>query len=410
MNVTKKERISEILFWSVNILIYPSMLFVLVDPFHKAYVLFVCFISIFIIVNNKVSNYKFFLISLLSLLYLIAYPFLNSEVGDGDSLTIIFRWVSILVLLLLISTTDLERQAKIFVNIILLIVILNGISTILVLFFNLDGIPFSDHNGRELSYYIGTLSAVRIPFSNYLIIKGAGIFDEPGALAYFSFMAVIINHMGSSFSKRKEFLLIFFGLLTFSLAFLILIVIYVITVKLRSIIRLKFIVPLLILTGVFFSSLTLDSEITDNIYKLTIGRLLSDDTNDEGRSITNTRAHINNISLYFFSENPILGYGVNHALSSSNDYGSASIIATLGGRGIVGTFLILLPLLYAVVIPFLIMIEKRVNIFVFYELSVLIFLVLICFSQRPFISMPLNFFSIYFFYVTTKSYLSKRTS
>ncbi|HAS6638716.1 TPA: hypothetical protein I7263_11000 [Vibrio parahaemolyticus] len=397
-----KTKVASIFVWLNLLVLYPSMLFVLFEPYHKLLIVLPIISAIFIFKLTK-ENLPFLISSLISISYIIIYPVINDEIMVGDSMTILLRMIGILFILINIISFNPKKTINIFVNVILAIAIANLVSSVLTVVFNIEGVNEFVHNGRVMKLYLFTISAVDIPFSNFRIIKGAGVFDEPGALSFFIFSAIILNRLAEVRSSKKEVVLTICGLATLSLAFIILIFLYTIFSNGKVNINRLIVSGLTVI--LLFSVIKIANEtIYDNVYKLTIGRLLSSDVNEDGRSVTNTRGHINTISLELLSNNLLFGFGVQHSLDYSDDYGLASILATFAARGLLGGGLFLSPLICMSLYPFIHV--KKVD---FAKLSVAIVVVvlfLLSFSQRPFLSLPLNFITIYLVYISLINYLS----
>lgn len=88
------------------------------------------------------------------------------------------------------------------------------------LFYSLmGGVPqlcFDNPNGRPNCLYLTTFSnSDNVEF--WGLIRPAGVFDEPGALSFFTILIVCLNELFDG-GKTKSLVLLFMGLVTFSLA------------------------------------------------------------------------------------------------------------------------------------------------------------------------------------------------
>lgn len=182
------------------------------------------------------------------------------------------------------------------------------------------------------SYYYG------ITCSNVLIgniIRPAGFFDEPGALACWGVYALVVNKLFYD-NKKLEYILAISLLFTLSLAFYIQLTLYILLFYGKNA---KMILPFVIL--LIIAVLYISSDTSSELYRLTLGRISSF---SEGGLNSTTRGVLTEISKGYFERSPWIGVGA-RTTEVIGVYSSDNPYETLGRDGIIGTITLYLPLL-----------------------------------------------------------------
>jgi hypothetical protein len=245
---------------------------------------------------------------------------------------------------------------------------------------------FSVQYGNDISFFLGlTTTNVFINTGDIHILRYAGFFDEPGTYALFALLAILINKVYFN-DLKKENLIIFFTCFTFSIAFYISILVYLLFFYFK-IQYLKYTIPLFFLCFIIFTQYKEQSDLIAKVYELTFERLLS--TKD---GITNTnRGDLFSKDLNTFLTNPLLGIGTNN-----DDIGGSNFFAIFARYGVIGSIIFYIHIIYF----FLVSVLSR-NI-----LNIKCFIVLIMtLFYRPELSSVLTLLCIYTLtiFITKKS-------
>lgn len=237
---------------------------------------------------------------------------------------------------------------------------------------------FANKDGRT-AYFYGLTSTNTI-FGN--IIRYAGFFDEPGAMAYWGIWALLFNQLfyqNKKIDKRLSISLIF----TFSLAYYIQIFISLLFFKIKSLKNACLITFLIILLTASIYHLSMQYP---ELHTLTFKRFEQDDSGNlkgDNRSVLAEKAKA------VFLMAPVFGVGISHM--NDLEYMSDNPYETLAYDGIFGTIIIYLPLLYLWMIG-----NKKIR------LGIII--LLIGFLQRPFHAYILYYFIMYSFVLLGQTY------
>lgn len=189
-------------------------------------------------------------------------------------------------------------------------------------------IEFQNANGHEAYCYI--LTCTNVAIGN--VIRVAGYFDEPGALANWGMYALIFNKL---FFKNKyiEYTLLICLLFTLSAAYFIQVALYLLFFYVAS--NTKKIIPVIFIC---ISFLLIFNSVKDNdvVAKYTTERF------HDGQ-INSTRYDLAAIAKQNFLESPVFGIGAKHMESTA--YMGDNPYEILAKDGIVGYILTYLPLL-----------------------------------------------------------------
>ncbi|MCQ2167241.1 MAG: hypothetical protein MJY69_01035 [Bacteroidales bacterium] len=237
-----------------------------------------------------------------------------------------------LVFLALYNFSDIHSFVKVNVILVTIQAAMAAIAFFLVLSGILEPLfEYSNLDGRT-GYCYG-LTCSNFVLGN--IIRAAGYFDEPGALAFWGVYSLIINKM---FIKNRviEITLIIGLIFTLSMAYFIQLALYLLFFYSK---KPQVIIPiclLLVTGGIIVAGQGRDSE----IYTLTIRRF---ERGSSGK-IESSRDDLTHMAKEQFKVHPILGTGVKEM--EKLPYMADNPFETLATDGIVGTFIIYLPLLF----------------------------------------------------------------
>lgn len=124
-----------------------------------------------------------------------------------------------------ISNTTIENSIRTFSSVILVVLIGAWIGLLLALV-GIDALlTFSNPDGRTAGLFSTTLSNTIFRVDESIIIRPSGIYDEPGALSFFTIAAAFLCELSRSL-KNRAWLLLILGLVTTSLAHLIFLVLF----------------------------------------------------------------------------------------------------------------------------------------------------------------------------------------
>lgn len=300
--------------------------------------------------------------------------------------------VFLLVYIFIINFIGMNRVAASFIPVFIVI----GVMAILVVLLSISGVlqpisSFQNPDGRTSYNYILTFSNAVFDFSGFSLVRPSGFFDEPGKLALYLVYMLVINKL-MDWSKKAEWLLIVSGLFTLSLAFFISLLFYFLFFYMnkKNFFALLFSVSSIVGLGIYVDEIKDDSAVAFAIYKHTIWRLESSESEDklirgDGRSKLALEA------TKVFSENKLFGYG---RMKATNDYEglSANIMVPLAIDGLVGSFFVYLLVIYMVIVAF-----SPINRSIFsYDTTAIKVVIIICmqYLQRPSVSSLLDYILI----------------
>lgn len=259
----------------------------------------------------------------------VLYYFLHN---DSSYLTRSFIIILVaLILLLLEKTNNINR----FLNIWMYMICLFSVGALLTFILYLAGmispLVITENIDGRILYCFG------ITCSNFLagnVIRPAGYFDEPGALAYWGIFALIFNKLFIK-NSRVEIITIVCLFSTLSAAYFVQIALYFILFYTKNI--KNTILPLILMGGilVFGYSKVSDNEI---IQRYTIERF-------EGGSIRSKRTELSEMAKHKFESSPIIGVG---AREFEKEYMSDNPYEIPAKDGIIGLIITYLPLLVVV--------------------------------------------------------------
>lgn len=259
--------------------------------------------------------------------------------GDSSYITRIMYLITSFVAISCLCNREkgLILFLKFYNNFILVMAICGAIAFVLSIVGLLSPIfEYENVDGRT-GYCLG-LTCTNAIFGN--IIRYSGFFDEPGAMAFWGVFALIFNRLFFK-NTKYEVALIVCLLFTFSMAFYIQLVFYILFfyVNLKKV-KNVFLISLLlaIIGGGIY--LTKDTEF--DLYKYTFGRFEVDSST--GKFVGDNRSDLMESAKVEFLKAPWLGVGAQN-IEKRELYIADNPYETLANDGIIGTFNIYLPLL-----------------------------------------------------------------
>ena len=280
---------------------------------------------------------------------LLAFPFLHMTFGYGLDVGYFrtsFQILAGLALFLVLANTNrISLFAGFWVNLHLvmgafgLLVFIGGIV------FNLQPLDtFSDRPYYDFGlaytnifYQVGGLKLIRV----------AGFYDEPGTFAFYMTFALLIARI-FGFARWKELLLICFGLTSLSMAFLVVVFVWLLLTVKRHQIKYAII-------GIGALSLALgrlDTEVQDYAYRVTIDRFSVPVYGDRLLKGDN-RTKIMKNNYRAFLDAPIIGHGLHYEYYVGNKYGSSFIVnpmAPFATHGVLGTLIVNIHVLILLIV------------------------------------------------------------
>lgn len=274
---------------------------------------------------------------------------------------------------------------KSFINIMIVFAVLGVIG----FFLGLAGFKplstFQNPDTRTAFNYFFTFSNAVLNVGGIDILRVASYFDEPGTFGFFLVFAILCNRL-LDFSVKKEFVFIVGGLFTFSLAFYVLIFLYLLLFyfSYKNIGRLFLFSIILML---FFSIIHYkqdDSPTWKTLHRITLGRLerIEGDTSFVGdnRSELLKKAYDLWQKEFFWGGSPSV-------IFEKHGFYGANILAPLADHGFIGGIVYFLPIIYATLVS----IMKRNRKYVF-----IVVILWLQYFQRPNLSALFEYLCILF--------------
>lgn len=269
-------------------------------------------------------------------------------------------------------------------RIILLVAILGVFSFLGVLLIGLFPLfEYTNMDGRPGYFFYLTFTNTK--YGN--IIRYSGIFDEPGAMAYWGVFALLTNKLYVK-DKYIEIPLILSLLFTFSMAYYIQLFFYLLLFYFHKMTK-KGLIGLAIVIGLLLFVVYQSRDTDFDLYKVTLARFEYDEYSGDFKG--NNRSILTEKAAAVFKESPFFGIGPTAFYSI--DYMADNPYETLAKDGIWGTFFLYLPLFYS----FLLGMRRKEILFA----SLIIFM---GYLQRPFHINMQHYTMLYMFMFSTYYY------
>lgn len=172
------------------------------------------------------------------------------------------------------------------------------------------------------------------------LVRNAGFFDEPGALAFWGIYALIINKLFVE-NKKIEILLIFGLISTLSLAYYIQLLLYVCFFYKNKLSRILPYVAIFIVAILFVASFN------DSMNRAVMGRLKYNE--ETGQISGDNRSDLMAICWDIFQSAPVFGQGAEHLIEISaerNVFVGANAFTNLAADGLVGQIILWSPFFF----------------------------------------------------------------
>ncbi|MEO8254379.1 MAG: hypothetical protein ABI554_08300, partial [Flavobacterium sp.] len=309
-----------------------------------------------------------------------AYLLIHSDVAYINLLfqilvpLIIYAYVSVFL--------KTENLTSSLIKFTLVMGVLSAICFLLCITINLPYYSvFHNPDGREGFNFIIAFTNTNIDYGFGKFIRPAGFFDEPGTLAFYIIIAILLNDLTIKKTKIQTVLMIV-GLFTFSVAFYILLIIYgLLYLSRKNLIKILISCCFIAAISVYLYS-QLESEYQGIIYGSSIGRLESIINPDaaSGNFQADNRSNLISTAKDAIIDSPLIGQGISYSSNEdSKFYGtfmSANFLGIFGIHGIIGGLIFSLHVFYYVYVCF-----KKRNWLTIPQKCCLVYLVLIL--QRP---------------------------
>ncbi len=219
LRLLKKESVHtynsfNVLVLSVVTLLLISPLFSLLKGISTSITFLLFTISIFLNFNRKERFLKYYLV--LVCYYIFISIVLTVFHQEASFMLLPFFFLTSVYFVLVSSNNDIAKFVDVSTNIIFLITIGAFFGFFYAFFFGQPTFVFKNPNGLENQVFLTTMTNSR--WGNF--IRPSGIYDEPGALSFFICGICYIRHL-LNFDKKRTRLILFLGLITFSVAHVI---------------------------------------------------------------------------------------------------------------------------------------------------------------------------------------------
>lgn len=330
------------------------------------------------VINDKLINIYCFLNILLFAIYSIYF-------STSIYLSQIFVYtIFILLWASFKSYFSFYKIVEIYVYVIVTLAVLGTISFFLAFIFHLSPLFEYVSVDNRMGYFVGLTCTNSLTGS---LMRYSGLFDEPGAMAAWGMYAILFNHFVIK-SVRIELLLMFCICFTFSLAYFILLLLYLLFFVIKSVKKtLLYTILILSVLSVLYIQKDTDNSL---LYTITFKRLEKDETGDykgDNRSELMDRAYEN------FMSHPFLGIGAKRF--SEGEFMGSNPFTPFARDGIVGTFI-----MYSFIIYLILRGYRHIN------LLKCIFIIIVLYAQRP---LDINLFTLFsnflLFDILRKKYL-----
>lgn len=218
-------------------------------------------------------------------------------------------------------------------------------------------------------FFIGASNIVK-QLSHGVFIRISGFSDEPGALALIIINLIILNEFTYK-SKAINFILLAAGIFTFSIAFVISIILIYLYWLIASKKKIVFVLTsgLLIIALISFYQFFANQKVQNAVDAFFISRFQADDTTFSIKGEGRIRSLYEGHSINAFMDNPFWGLGTEKAIRMKATI--TNIVTELAMYGLFGFFLFYLPFYYLVLKNI-----KRIEV-------LLLVILFINFLQRP---------------------------
>ena len=309
----------------------------------------------------------------------------------GSNIMLVGLGIVLKYILYIMICIVVESDRKMFLNLLwkllILMVVLSFPLFLLILFNGIDVLPHLElyrygfgNNCCQRLYCIGGSNAI-INISGFDIIRVAGFCDEPGAFALILTNMLVLNELTYK-SNLYRIIILFAGLLTFSMAFIVTLLPIILYWVVR---KCKFIYIIILIVCLFIlGNINTNSPAEYIVDKLIFNRF---DYNDNGTISGDNRYIYSQEQKEIFWKYPWFGALAHKTVIDSFYYLEApTIYSFIAQRGILGIFVVL-PFVYVLVLY-----RKKFELLLFLSLF-------LNFFQRPGFTMLQITFIILYYYI-----------
>jgi hypothetical protein len=300
---------------------------------YEIFIAFLVFLLTLILVLGRYQTFSkiFLIIILIQLVFLLAHSFVHRDyVGN---FAFIVKLVIMPVLFMTLGFIGHAKVADLFVRLILFLSCLAFLQFLLIMLdLNFLQYRYNDVSGHAQIFYGFSNSTSVSSFGGMMMPRQGSFFFEPGAFAFFIFAAITLN-MVFKLPTKREYYLLLFGSVSFSLYYFLILILYCIfKINLKRLLIALSII--FILNGLYYSFGKKDSSV-DKVLgyanRVFIERLLNiDKVNNRIPGYTET--------YHYFVEYPFMGAG--RQKSTNIRIRGSGYIRFLGMFGIFGALIL----------------------------------------------------------------------
>lgn len=307
-----------------------------------------CCMQITSIIRNKILKIdkEILYVSLIQMLGIILTMVFHKDTKYLDTL-----FISVFSLLVYFVISDIGKYS--FVKLLLKFSYVLSIGAVIAFFCVPIGLlpvisQFPNPDGRIAHWYLFSFSNINMPLLNGYFIRPSSIFDEPGQFALFLTFMLLINHYYNNDCKNKkkyEFMFIFAGICTTSLAFYITFFFFMIFIKKNMKFSITVIISVVVLFCIVYS-LKDSSQMFSRLYQMSFERII-DQIFNGNISKSSNRTNATEKALQVLKEYPLFGIGFSKS-REMNIYLADNFYSPYAQDGIVFGLLIQFPCLYLI--------------------------------------------------------------
>jgi len=349
------EKISYIFIWIAILMAFPFSVAQAYNLPAKALITFsflILFLIAIIFIEKIKVNSTMSIIFLIQLVMVLILYFLHSD----SSYINLFLQLSITLIIYIILNNYINQDVFVtrLMYFILIMSALGVITFILCIAFNVSYFSeFQNPDGRTGYNFILNFTNTFFDIRTAKIIRPAGFFDEPGTLAFYIIIAIILNDLTIS-NKKIRTSLFFCGIFTLSIAFYAISTLYML-LRFKSKYIKKTIVfsTITIIIGMGIYS-QIDESKKSILYGYTFERIGSFFSSDNGNSSSyfngDNRSDLIELSKVAIRQSPIIGVGISYASKSGTiffgKFMGANFLGIFAVHGLLGGLILSLHILY----------------------------------------------------------------
>lgn len=352
-------------------------------PYHpyKILIFIIAIFMLFKIINR--NNIKINELTLMIILFqILFFLFLNYYHDDLYYFNLVIQlFFMSIAYIFIINFIGIKAFSISILNFMYVISIFGIVTFVLIIIFNLQ--PFHlyfNPDGRVAYSYILSFTNALYQFGDYTLLRLAGYFDEPGTYAFYLMYTLILNKLTIN-NRKFEVMFILAGVLTFSMAFYMQLILYMIGFYFNKKNLLYGILAffILILLIIYIDANNGENIFFSQLYELTLGRFELDDNSGNFKGDNRSEQFI--LAYKLFVEHPFFGNGATF-LVESNHYVNAIFLGVFASEGIIGFLFIFLHVIYMYILLFKRTFENKKTFFPYLTISMLL---LIQYIQRPYV-------------------------